>query len=208
MSTRSKKCKTCREGFVEIFVYKNGSLRRTRVLQCPNHCDGMCPRCDVELKTISISTISNERALECEECLWTGYSPDRELFNLRFEIESEKIKNREKLKLEHKLLREREKRIQSNLPYQLDDIEHCPNCHVPLKSSEYVSYRSISGFSEITEMLYCPEPICGNTWAIGTSKRKIPNGITVRDQLPLNSSVQICSSCGQPIRNGFQCGCS
>ena len=208
MSTRSRKCKTCREGFVEIFVYKNRSLRRTRVLQCPNHCDDRCPRCDSELKTISISTISNEKALECNECTWTGYSPDRELFNLRFEIESEKIRDREKLKLERKLLRERERRIQANLPYELDDVEQCPKCHVPLKRREYVSYRSISGLSEITEMLYCPESGCGNSWAIGTSKRNIPNGIAVRDHLPVNSSVQMCNSCEQPIRNGFQCGCS
>jgi hypothetical protein len=198
------RCSECRQSKVEVLVYKNGLRRRTRVVQCPNHCDLKCPVCDDDLAVTSISRVSNEKALCCAQCGWDGHSPCRVLFNDRFE---EKARIRKQKEEE----RARNLRILKNQVYwNNDDGPYCPHCDIPLSQVSELVFTDVYGKQQFRIENVCRDGGCGRSWTshveAGTVFSKV--GARFVDTRSSDGIGSICDSCDQPIRNGSICGCS
>ena len=208
MAARVRKCPMCREPVFEKLVFKNGARRRTRVVQCPNHCDLKCPICD-ELVRVTSDRI-HERSLKCKNCEWRGHVPDRQLVKAkdaaRLSAHMEKIYAARS--------REREKRrteIRKNVDVnKLGSGSRCPFCSYVLFFSKTTKPSLKSGYDEITYRLRCSSTECDSTWWEETKTvlaKVLPYG---NDWLKATASKieTKCQSCGQSILYGYRCGCS
>jgi len=195
-------------------VYKNGLRRRTRVVQCPNHCDLQCPRCDGDVKVTLSRT--NEKNLKCKGCEWKGHSPDRDFNyakNLSKRLASEKkIEEVEQKKRDARIAKaaslfaaRKAKRdalrfeIMKNVDVnELRVGSECPFCNRRLVIEKTVSRSERWGFEDTRRRLTCGDVTCDSTmWEE-----------TVTMPSEGYSEVSICNSCRQPIRNETVCGCS
>ena len=208
MAGRVRKCPLCREPFFEHLVFKKGARRRTRVVQCPNHCDLKCPICD-ELVRVTSDRI-HERSLKCKNCEWRGHVPDRQF--VKSKDSARLTANMEKIYAAHN--REREKRrTEIRKSVEVDKLgsgSRCPFCNYILLLSTTTKPSLKSGYDDITYRLRCSSTECDTTWReeIKTDLTKVlPDG----NALPKATASEIettCQSCGHPILYGGRCGCS
>ena len=194
MAARVRKCPVCREPLFEKLVYKNGARRRTRVVQCPNHCDLKCPNCD-ELVRVT-STRIHERSLKCKNCEWRGHVPDRQFI---------KSKDAARLKFIESASSARRSGSLSKLSGSA-----CPSCNQALLYSKTTMPSLKSGYDDITYRLECRSKECSSmSWE--EIKTVLAEGLPLGNHLPkatASKSETKCQSCGQPILYGYRCGCS
>lgn len=217
MATRVKKCKNCGERIQEILVYKNSHLRRTRVAQCPNHCDLKCPQCDSHLATRVSRNNSSEKTLRCKNCEWRGFSPCRELFKEKAEAEEAVQRARDEAQMEKiKRLREKEEQrarkycIKANQVHWKNGEPFCPHCDVHTSRVESVVFTDIRGVQRMEVSNVCQVTGCGRSWF---SHREVKRTVSKfgNRSAGFYSSITFgptCNSCGQSIRGGSVCGCS
>lgn len=195
MAAKVRKCPMCREPLFEKLVYKKGKWsRRTRVVQCPNHCDLKCPNCD-ELVTVT-STRIHERSLKCKNCGWSGHVPDRQFI---------KSKDAARLKFIESASSARRTGSLSKL-----FGSNCPFCSQVLLFSKTTKPSLKSGFDDITYRLSCSSTECDS--AMWEEIKTVPaKDLLIGDDLLKARASKIeteCQSCGQPIMYGWRCGCS
>lgn len=195
MAARVQKCPTCREPLFENLVHKNGAWsRRTRVVQCPNHCDLKCPNCD-ELVRVT-STRIHERSLKCKNCEWRGHVPDRQFIKSRDEERRKFIESASSAR-------------RSGSLSKLSGSE-CPFCSHVLLFSKTTKPSLKSGYDDITYSLSCSSAECDSTrWE--EIKTVLAKGSPFGNDLPKPRASKIetkCQSCGQSILYDGRCGCS
>ena len=194
-SIEKQKCRTCRETLSENLVYKKGKWsRRTRVVQCPNHCDLKCPNCD-ELVRVTGTRI-HERSLKCKNCEWKGHVPDR-----RF------VKSKEAARL--KFIESASGARRSGSLSKLSGSE-CPHCSQALLYSKTTMPSLKSGYEDVKYRLECMSKECDSmSWEeVKTVLAEVlPSG---KDLLkPRASKIETkCQSCGQLILYDGRCRCS
>ncbi len=189
-------CRLCREILAEVLVYKNGARRRTRVRQCPNHCDQRCPQCDVRI-SISISK-EDELILDCNDCNWSGTI-------LYYPLVKKIVrKERERFRLIEKQTRWRMIQVAVDAP--------CHQCGEKLKEKSRILETSDLGNRRVQRRLQ-REIICSNkecNW-IGQSEIVI-QWMTPRGNWSLSEFIPAvqtnCPACTQVIRDGTKCGCN
>jgi len=186
---KNPSCRQCKTVKVSQLVYKDGALRRKRILQCPNHCDLKCPQCDEILRVTS--TRPKEKSLKCENCLWKGHSPDREFL----------VAQNKKRLLEN----QRSTNVPERAAIDLQADEKCPHCGRGVLVIERVEQVQISG-AEIKITLSCNNSSCGETFweqIIDMSEKQL----TTRNR-QVFAGISVCPSCELPIRSDSRCGCS
>lgn len=208
------RCSKCRQSKIEVLVYKNGLRRRTRVVQCPNHCDLKCPRCDSDVRVTLARTY--EKNLKCRGCSWKGHSPDRD-FNYakdrskrlaaekRKELVEEKKRDARMAKANSLAVARKAKRdaLRFEILKKIDLNElrvgsECPFCKRRLVIKKSVVRSARWGFEDTNRRLTCGDTVCDSTFWEET--------VTMPSEG--YSEVSICNSCRQPIRNETVCGCS
>lgn len=178
-----RKCKNCSQVLQEVLVYKGGARRRSRVIQCPNHCDLRCPQCDETVRVRSISL--GIKTLACRNCPWSGRS--LQLAASKNEKNSERVSYDE------------EADVISGLEELLSQMHleglRCPSCEGSLEHSKDSIFK-----------LGCTNSLCRKIWPSASfltyetsSQESSKNDL---------STVSVCGSCSQPIRNDSRCGCS
>jgi hypothetical protein len=180
-------CRQCKTVKVSQLVYKDGALRRKRVLQCPNHCDLKCPQCDETLRVTS--TRPKEKSLKCVNCLWNGHSPDR-----KFLVAQKKF-----------LENQRSTNIPERAVIDLRVGSNCSHCGHGVLVAERVERVQISG-SEIKITLSCDNSSCGETFweqIIDMSEKQL-----ITSNRRVFPGISVCPSCELPIRSDSRCGCS
>lgn len=202
MAARVRKCRTCRESLIENLVYKKGKWsRRTRVVQCPNHCDLKCPNCD-ELVRVT-STRIHERSLKCKNCEWRGHVPDRQFI---------KSKEAARLKFEVARLKFIESASSARRSGSLSKLSGsaCPSCNQALLYSKTTFPSLKSGYADITYRLECRSKDCSSmSWE--DIKTVLAESLPLGSHLPKATASKIetnCQSCGQPILYDGRCRCS
>ena len=190
MAARTQKCSECQELLLETWVDTNGALGRTLVVQCPNHCDLKCPRCN-ESVNLTSSRLS-KRYLKCNYCEWRGSNPDRQF-----------TKSKEPPKLEAEqdeiLMKRREMRRQKILKKvainELSVGSKCPFCSLVLSRLKTIG-------------LSCVDTACDSIWWVDI---KVDRLLAMHDlyiEPETSETADKCESCGQSILYGGRCGCS
>lgn len=203
MAARTQKCSECQELLLETWVDTNGVLGRTLVVQCPNHCDLKCPRCNESVKLTS-SRLS-KRYLKCNYCEWRGSNPDRQF-----------TKSKEPPKLEAEqdeiLMKRREMRRQKILKKvainELSVGSKCPFCSLVLSRLKTFELSSTLGNDFRTIGLSCGDTACDSIWWVDI---KVDRLLAMHDLYigpETSETADKCESCGQSILYGGRCGCS
>lgn len=206
MAARTQKCSECLELLVETWVHTNGAMSRTLVVQCPNHCDLKCPRCN-ESVTVTSSRLS-KKYLKCKYCEWRGNCPDRQF-----------AKSKEPLKLEAEqdeiLLKRRETRRQKiRKKVATDELSvgsKCPFCGLVLLQLKNLELTSKLGNDFRTIGLSCGDTACDSKWWVDI---KVDHLLKMHDLYikpetsETSETTDKCESCGQPILHDGRCGCS
>ena len=89
-------CVHCGEELRSVLVFLRGAMRRrVRQIQCPNHCECLCPVCGRELRVTNQKYVSvnptKPKKFKCNWCEWTGQNPDLNLLEVKRALEHEAL---------------------------------------------------------------------------------------------------------------------